>query len=115
MIAEDAKKIFLIDAMGYIFRAYHAPMERLRSPQGIPTKVPYVFANMLRRLMKDWEPEYLAVLFHVTAPTFPDKLFSQYKAQRPPMPENPSLQIPYVRRLCQAIRLPIPEYESYKA
>src|SRR5437870_4696723 len=115
MIAEDAKKIFLIDAMGYIFRAYHAPMERLRSPQGIPTKVPYVFANMLRRLMKDWEPEYLAVVFDVTAPTFRDKLFAQYKAQRPPMPEDLSLQLPYVRRLCEAMRLPILEYEGYEA
>jgi len=115
MIAEDAKKIFLIDAMGYIFRAYHAPMERLRSPQGIPTKVPYVFANMLRRLMKDWEPEYLAVVFDVTAPTFRDKLFAQYKAQRPPMPEDLSLQMPYVRRLCEAMRLPILEYEGYEA
>src|SRR5712692_9744544 len=73
-----AKKIFLIDAMGYIFRAFHAPMERLRSPQGLPTKVPYVFANMLRRLVKEWQPDYLAVVFDVAAPTFRDKLFAEY-------------------------------------
>ena len=51
MASPGAKKIFLIDAMGYLFRAYHAPMERLRSPQGLPTKVPYLFANMLCRLL----------------------------------------------------------------
>jgi DNA polymerase-1 len=110
-----AKKLFLIDAMGYIFRAYHAPMERLRSPQGMPTKVPYVFANMVRRLLKDWEPEYLGVVFDVAAPTFRDQLFAEYKAQRPPMPEDLSLQLPYVRRFCEAMRLPIVEYAGYEA
>jgi len=115
MSSAGAKKIFLIDAMGYIFRAYHAPMERLRSPQGVPTKVPYVFANMLRRLLKDWQPDYVAVVFDVAAPTFRDKLFAEYKAQRPPMPEELSMQLPYVRRLCQAMHMPILEYEGYEA
>jgi len=115
MSPAGAKKIFLIDAMGYIFRAYHAPMERLRSPQGLPTKVPYVFANMLRRLVKEWQPDYLAVVFDVAAPTFRDKLFAEYKAQRPPMPEDLSVQLPYVRRLCEAMRLPILEYSGYEA
>jgi DNA polymerase-1 len=115
MPSAPGKKLFLIDAMGYIFRAYYAPMERLRSPQGLPTKVPYVFANMLRRLLKDWQPDYLAVAFDVAAPTFRDKLFAAYKAQRPPMPEDLSMQLPYVRRLCEAMRLPILEYEGYEA
>jgi len=115
MSTASSKKLFLIDAMGYIFRAYHAPMERLRSPEGLPTKVPYVFANMLRRLVKDWQPDYLAVVFDVAAPTFRDKLFAEYKAQRPPMPEDLSMQLPYVRRLCEAMRLPSLEYEGYEA
>jgi len=109
------KKIFLVDAMGFIFRAYYAPMERLRSPAGLPTKVPYVFANMLRRLVKAFAPDYLGVVFDHAAPTFRDKLFAQYKAQRPPMPEDLSLQLPYVRRLCAALRLPILEFEGYEA
>jgi len=115
MASSGARKLFLIDAMGYIFRAYYAPMERLRSPKGLPTKVPYVFANMLRRLMKDWQPDYLAVVFDVAAPTFRDKLFADYKAKRPPMPEDLSVQLPYVRRLCEAMRLPILEHEGYEA
>ncbi len=115
MSAATPEKLFLIDAMGYIFRAYHAPMDRLRSPQGVPTKVPYVFANMLRRLLEDWKPDYLAVVFDVAAPTFRDKLFAEYKATRPPMPEDLSEQLPYVRRLCGAMCLPVLEYEGYEA
>ncbi len=115
-MAEPHKpRLFLIDAMGYIFRAYHAPMERLRGPQGIPTKVPYVFANMVRRLLKDWQPDYLGVVFDVAAPTFRDELYAAYKAQRPPMPEDLSQQLPYVRRLCEAMRVPILEYPRYEA
>ncbi len=115
MARANPKKIFLVDAMGFIFRAYYAPMERLRSPSGMPTKVPYVFANMLRRLMKDFEPDYLAVVFDHSAPTFRDKLFAQYKAQRPPMPDDLSVQLPFVRKLCEAMRLPILEYAGYEA
>jgi DNA polymerase I len=115
MTSTTKPRLFLIDAMGYIFRAYHAPMERLRSPQGIPTKVPYVFANMVRRLIKDWEPDYLGVVFDVAKPTFRDRLFAEYKAQRPPMPEDLAAQLPYVRRLCEALRLPMLEMEGYEA
>lgn len=109
------QRLFLIDAMGYIFRAYHAPMERLRSPSGMPTKVPYLFANMLRRLVKQWQPEYLGVVYDVAAPTFRDKLYAAYKAQRPPMPEDLAQQLPFVRRYCEAMRVAQLEYEGYEA
>ena len=116
MPAKDRKRLFLIDAMGYIFRAFYAPMpQRLRSPQGVPTNVPYLFASMVRKLVKDWKPDYLGVAFDVAAPTFRDKLFADYKAQRPPMPEDLAVQLPFVRRYCQAMRLPILEYPGYEA
>src|SRR5579863_8846830 len=116
MPAKDPKRLFLIDAMGFVFRAFYAPMPlRLRSSSGVPTNVPYLFANMIRKLVKDWKPDYLGVVFDVAAPTFRDKLFADYKAQRPPMPEDLSLQIPYVRRYCSAMRLPILEYPGYEA
>ncbi|MGB7753518.1 MAG: DNA polymerase I [Candidatus Acidiferrales bacterium] len=113
----DRKRLFLIDAMGYIFRAYFAPMDRLQTSSGIPTKVPYLFATMMRRLLsnKDRLPDYVAVAFDVSAPTFRDKLFAAYKAQRPPMPDDLSVQIPFVRRYCEAMRLPILEYPGYEA
>ncbi len=116
-MAKDAapKKLFLVDAMGFIFRAFFAPMGRLNSPQGIPTKVPYLFSNMLRKLSKEHAPDYLAVVFDTKEPTFRDKLFDKYKAQRPPMPEDLSIQLPYVRRMCEAMRLPILEFPGFEA
>lgn len=117
MPASSTKRLFLVDAMGYIFRAFYAPMDRLQTTSGIPTKVPYLFATMMRRLLqnKDLRPDYVAVVFDVSAPTFRDKLFEQYKAQRQPMPQDLSIQLPFVRRYCEAMRLPILEYPGYEA
>jgi len=109
------KKLFLVDAMAHIYRAFYAPMVRMNAPSGVPTKVPFLFANILRRLIKDYEPDYLGVVFDTKGPTFRDKLFEKYKAQRPPMPDDLSVQIPYVRRLCEAMRLPILEFQGYEA
>ena len=117
MPAKSPKRLFLVDAMGYIFRAFYAPMDRLQTSSGIPTKVPYLFATMMRRLLqsKDLRPDYLAVVFDVSAPTFRDKIFEQYKAHRPPMPEDLGVQIPFVRRYCEAMRFSILEYPGYEA
>lgn len=101
--------------MGFIFRAYFAPMGRLNSPSGVPTKVPYLFSNMLRKIQKEYSPDYLAVVFDTREPTFRDKLFDKYKAQRPPMPDDLAVQLPYVRRMCEAMRLPILEYPGFEA
>jgi DNA polymerase-1 len=72
---------------------------------------------MMRRLLsnKDRRPDYVAVVFDVAAPTFRDKLFADYKAQRPAMPDDLALQLPFVRRYCEAMRLPILEYPGYEA
>lgn len=103
--------------MGYIFRAFFAPMDRLQTSAGIPTKVPYLFATMMRRLLqsKDLRPDYLAVVFDYAAPTFRDKIFEQYKAHRPPMPDDLAVQIPFVRRYCEAMHFSILEYPGYEA
>jgi DNA polymerase-1 len=117
MPSKQTKRLFLVDAMGYIFRAFFAPMERLQTSGGIPTKVPYLFATMMRRLLNDKNrrPDYLAVVYDHPSPTFRDKLFASYKAQRPPMPDELSIQMPFVRRYCDAMRLPILEYPGYEA
>jgi DNA polymerase-1 len=114
-MASPAKKLFLVDAMAHIYRAFYAPMNRMNAPSGIPTKVPFLFANIVRRLLKDYQPEYVAIVFDTRQPTFRDKLFEKYKAQRPPMPDEMSVQLPYVRRLCEAMRLPILELDGYEA
>jgi DNA polymerase-1 len=109
------KKLFLVDAMAHIYRAFYAPMNRMNAPSGIPTKVPFLFANILRRIIKDYQPDYLGIVFDTKGPTFRDKLFEKYKAQRPPMPDDLSVQIPYVRKLCEAMHLPVLEFAGYEA
>ena len=109
------KKLFLVDAMAHIYRAFYAPMNRMNAPSGVPTKVPFLFNNILRRLIKDYQPDYLGIVFDTKGPTFRDKLFEKYKAQRPPMPDDLSIQIPYVRKLCEAMRLPILEFPGFEA
>src|SRR5713226_6562741 len=114
-MATALKKLFLVDAMAHIYRAFYAPMNRMSAPSGLPTKVPFLFSNILKRLIKDYGPHYIGIVFDTKGPTFRDKLFEKYKAQRPPMPDDMSIQLPYVRRLCAALRLPILEFEGYEA
>src|SRR5271170_2535607 len=112
---EPPQKLFLVDAMAHIYRAFYAPMARMNAPSGIPTKVPFLFANILRRIIKDYQPDYVGIVFDTSKPTFRDKLFESYKAQRPQMPDEMSVQLPYVRRLCEAMRMPILELDGYEA
>src|ERR1700740_3066234 len=86
------KKLFLVDAMAHVYRAFYAPMNRMNAPSGIPTKVPFLFNNILRRLLKDYKPEYVGIVFDTRLPTFRDKLFEKYKDKRAPMPDELSLQ-----------------------
>ncbi len=109
------KKLFLVDAMAHIYRAFYAPMMRMNAPSGIPSKVPFLFSNIVRRLLKDYQPDYIGIVFDTSKPTFRDKLFEQYKAQRQPMPDEMKVQLPYVRRLCEAMRLPILEFDGFEA
>ena len=113
---EAGKKLILIDALSLVFRAFHAPMQMdLRSPTGLPTKAIYIFVRTLQKIMKDQRSEYVAVSFDLAAPTFRDKLFEAYKANRPPFPEELAVQLPYVRRFCRALGLPLVEKEGYEA
>jgi len=102
--------------MAHVYRAFFAPMpQRLTGPNGMPTNVPFLFGNILRRLIKDYEPRYIGVVFDPPGATFRDKLFEKYKAQRQPMPDDMRAQIPLVRRLCEAMRLPVLEQTGYEA
>src|SRR5882762_1444925 len=136
--AHGKGRIFLIDTMSFIFRAYHA-MARQRSMStktGLPTAAVYVFVNMLRKLRDDFSPEYLAAVFDVAAKTFRDtqaeaittirkfdiktQTFTEieykgYKANRAAMPEDLAQQIPYIRRALEAYRIPILELAGFEA
>jgi DNA polymerase I len=114
--ANSRNKLFLVDAMSLVFRAFFAPMQTaLVSPAGVPTKAVYIFLRTLRKILKDHRPTHIAVVFDLTAPTFRDKLFETYKANRPAFPEDLTVQLPYVRRFCRALGLPIVEREGFEA
>ena len=113
---QTANTLFLIDAMSLVFRAFFAPMQMaLASPSGMPTKAIYIFVRTLRKLLKDHLPAHVAVAFDLAAPTFRDKLFEEYKANRPAFPEELAVQLPYVRRFCRALGLPLVELEGFEA
>jgi len=117
-LAEMAKaeKVILIDGMSLLFRAFYAPMQTtLTSPGGMPTKAIYIFLRTIRKLLKDYQPDRVGVAFDKAAPTFRDKLFEQYKANRPPFPDELAVQLPYVHRFCRALGLPPIELEGFEA
>ncbi|HET9804928.1 MAG TPA: DNA polymerase I, partial [Candidatus Acidoferrum sp.] len=115
-MAGERKKLFLVDAMAHVYRAFFAPMPmRLTGPGGVPTNVPYLFGNILRRLIKDYQPDYIGIVFDPPGATFRDKLFEKYKAQRQPMPDEMRVQLPFVKRLCEALQMPILEVKGYEA
>ncbi len=131
-------RIYLIDTMSFIFRAYHA-MARQRpmsTKTGIPTSATFVFVNMLRKLRADFAPQYLAAVFDVAAPTFRDEqaaeitsvrkfdsktqtyvdtAYGGYKANRSAMPDDLAQQVPYIRRALQAYRIPMIEASGFEA
>jgi DNA polymerase-1 len=109
------KKLFLVDAMAHIYRAFYAPMVRMNTSAGVPTTVPFLFNNILRRILKDYQPDYVGIVFDTSKPTFRDKLFEEYKAHRPRMPDELSIQLPFVRRLCEALHLPVLEWDGFEA
>ena len=115
-MAAERKKLFLVDAMAHVYRAFFAPMPmRLTGPGGVPTNVPYLFGNILRRLIKDYRPDYIGIVFDPPGATFRDKLFEKYKAQRQPMPDEMRLQLPFVKRLCEALQMSVLEVKGYEA
>ncbi|MDM7921871.1 MAG: hypothetical protein QUS14_06185, partial [Pyrinomonadaceae bacterium] len=105
------KRVFLIDSMSHIFRAFFAPMgarqEPLRNSKGQVTQAVFVFTNMLRKLIKDERPDYIAAVFDTMAPTFRHESFEAYKANREDMPEELASQLPYIVRVCEAFNIPI--------
>lgn len=87
----------------------------MRTSSGQPTEATYIFNNMLRRLIADHRPEYIAAVFESEGPTFREQEYAEYKANRPQMPAELASQIPYIRRILEALRIPVLEYEGYEA
>ena len=111
MTAMARPKLFLIDTFGFIFRAYHARARSgappMRTTTGISTEAVYIFHNMLRKLLSDHKPAYISAIWESSEPTFRSESFAEYKANRAEMPEDLGPQITYVRKLLDALRIPI--------
>jgi len=112
-------RLFLIDSFGFIFRAYHARARTkappMRTSAGVSTEAIYIFHNMLRKLRTDYKPEYVAAVFESVGKTFRDESYAEYKANRTEMPADLGEQIPYIRRILDALRIPILQYEGFEA
>src|SRR5580658_8022799 len=135
---EPKKPVFLLDAMSFIFRAYHA-MQRQRpmsTRTGVPTAATFVFVNMINKLREDFSPEYFAAVFDVSGKVFRDERakamtavkkfniktqafeevdYLGYKANRTEMPPDLAQQLPYIRRALEAFHIPILEAQGYEA
>src|SRR5215510_3781483 len=112
--------LYLIDGSSQMYRAYHAPIRTaegtiLRNAMGIPTNAVYIFVTMLRKLLKEHQPAFLAASFDLPGRTFRDDLASDYTANRKPMPDELAGQIPLVHRACEALGVPIITYDRFEA
>ena len=96
----------LVDGSSYLFRAYHA-MPDMSNSKGEPTGTIYGVINMMRRLLKDYNPENLAVVFDAKGKTFRNDMYKEYKANRPPMPDDLRQQIEPIHKIIKAMGLPL--------
>jgi DNA polymerase-1 len=106
--------LFLIDGSNQMYRAYHA-IRGLTGPDGRSTNAVYGFVTMLRKLLADHRPEYIAASFDLPTETFRSKLAAEYKANRAPMPADLQEQIPWVHEACEAMGVPILTSEGFEA
>src|SRR3954466_4956064 len=107
-------QLFLIDGSSQMYRAYHA-IRGLSGPDGRSTNAVYGFTTMLKKLIADHAPEYIAASFDLAGPTFRDDLASDYKANRAPMPPDLAEQIPLVHEACEALGVPILTSQRFEA
>ncbi len=108
------KRLFLIDGHSLLYRAYYA-IRHLSNSQGFPTNAIFGFLSMMRKLQDKEKPTYLGIVFDTRGPTVRHEAFKEYKANRKPMPEDLSVQIPALKKVLRALRIPSIEYEKYEA
>src|ERR1051325_8475762 len=116
---ERPQRVFLIDSMSHIFRAFFAPMQNRAAPlatsQGFVTQAVYIFTNMLLKLLREEQPDYIAAIFESREKTFRHETFADYKKNRLEMPEDLSSQMPYIFRLCDVLNIEVINSPGYEA
>jgi DNA polymerase-1 len=108
------KRLYLVDATAFCYRAFYA-LHSLTTSFGQPTNAVFGFIRMLNKILKEHEPQYLAVCFDVSRDTFRTKKFAEYKMQRPPMPDGLSSQIPLIKKVVGLLGIAILEKEGFEA
>ena len=111
---QNPSPLILVDGSSYLYRAFHA-MPNLTNSKGNFTGAVYGVANMIRKLIKDYDPQYMAVVFDAKGKTFRDDLYKEYKANRPPMPEDLRNQIEPIHKIVQALGIPLLVVEGVEA
>jgi DNA polymerase-1 len=111
---EGEKTLYLIDGSSYIYRAYHA-IRGLSTRDGFPTNAVYGFTNMLLKILREHKPTYLAVVLDSKGPTMRHEKFPQYKANRPPMPDELSVQLPRIEQVIREFHIPAIRKEGVEA
>jgi DNA polymerase-1 len=109
-----SKEVYLIDGSAYIYRAYHA-IAPLSNSKGVPTHAVFGFVNIVHRLLREKNPEYLAVAFDSRGPVFRHQMYPAYKANRPPMPDDLAVQLPLIKSFVAACNIPLFEKSGVEA
>ena len=110
-----AKTLYIIDGHAHIYAAYYAPMRPLTSPAGEPTKATYIFTTMILGLIENYKPDMLVVAMDSKAPTFRADIYKDYKAHRPPMPEDLPAQIDQIEQILNAMNIPVLRVDRFEA
>src|SRR6266852_2427234 len=105
--------VYLVDAFSIIFQVFHA-IPRMSSPSGLPTNALFGFTRDLLGL-RDKKPAHLVCAFDRTEPTFRHEVFPEYKGHRDEMPDDLQLQMPHIRRVLEALSIPVVDHPRYEA
>ncbi len=108
------KKLFLIDGNSLLYRSFYA-IRNLSTSKGFPTNAIYGFIQMLRKIKEEQNPSHLGVVFDVKGPTVRHEAYEKYKAQRKPMPEDLVVQLPVLKKILKAMKIPCIEQKQYEA
>jgi DNA polymerase-1 len=106
--------LYLIDISSYFYRAFHA-LPPLSTSRGVPTNAALGVTTMLLKVLRERQPQHLALVFDTKGPTFRHDLYKEYKAHRPPMPDALVSQLPYIKKIIDALNLPSLGREGYEA
>jgi DNA polymerase-1 len=114
-MTKKPKNLYIIDGHAHIYAAYYAPMRPLTSPSGEPTKATYIFTTAILGLIGRIKPDMLVVAMDSKAPTFRSEIYPDYKAHRPPMPEDMPVQINRIEQILAAMKIPVLRVDGFEA